>query len=201
MTPHSRLADGGRLIAPLRTREQPAAFAPNSDRAPTALAGQMTMTLGAASPACRSVTVRAVWAALPAEDPTRPPLVIELSGIFDWSDGTVQLSGTIASRTNPERGFGWDEHRLAAARRLRLTRREGEVAALLAGGGSNADIATALGISPHTARRHTESVMLKLRARTRAQVGPILHGDRPVAGTTALPHGDVELAWPLLKDR
>jgi DNA-binding CsgD family transcriptional regulator len=201
MTPHSRLAAGVRLATPALTREQPATFAPNSDRAPTTLVGPMEMTLGAASPACRAVTVRAVWGALPGQDATRGPLVVELSGVFDWSDGTVRLSGMIASRAAPDRGPAGEERRLAAARRLRLTRREAEVAALLAGGGSNADIAVTLGISPHTARRHTESVMLKLRARTRAQVGPILHGVRPMASTMAVPYGDVELFRRPLKDR
>lgn len=201
MTPHSRLLDGVRPTAPAPTREQPATFAPNSDRAPTTLAGPMTMTLGSASSACRAVTVHATWGALPGHDPTRSPLVIELSGVFDWSDGTVRLSGTVASRTVPDRSPAWDQRRLAAARRLRLTRREAEVAALLAGGSSNADIAFSLGISPHTARRHTESVMLKLRARTRSQVGPILHGERAVAGTAAVPYGDVELFRLPLKDR
>ena len=201
MTPHSRLADGVRLTAPAPTRELPATFAPNADRAPTTLVGPMEMTLGAASPACRAVTVRAIWGALPGQDPARPPLFIELSGVFDWSDGTVRLSGVIASRAVPDRGPARDEGRLALARCLRLTRREAEVAALLAGGGSNADIAVTLGISPHTARRHTESVMLKLRARTRAQVGPILHGERPMASTVAVPYGDVELFRRPLKDR
>jgi DNA-binding CsgD family transcriptional regulator len=201
MTPHSRLADGGRLTAPAPTREPPATFAPTSDRAPTTLAGPMTMTLGVASSARRAVNVRATWGAFPSQDPTRPALVIELSGDLDWSDGTLRLSGTVASRVVPDGGPAWDERRLAAVRCLRLTRREAEVAALLAGGGSNADIAVSLGISPHTARRHTESVMLKLRARTRAQVGPILHGDRPPASTPAVPYGDVELFRRPLKDR
>lgn len=51
-----------------------------------------------------------------------------------------------------------------------LTRREREVARLLARGLSNREVAEALGISPHTARRHTESVMRKLGVASRMQV-------------------------------
>lgn len=54
--------------------------------------------------------------------------------------------------------------------RFRLTRQETRVAALLARGLANREVALALGISPHTARRHTEQVLHKLDVRTRAQV-------------------------------
>lgn len=46
--------------------------------------------------------------------------------------------------------------------RFGLTRREAEVALLLAAGLPNAAIADRLFISPHTARRHTENVLAKL---------------------------------------
>jgi DNA-binding CsgD family transcriptional regulator len=52
--------------------------------------------------------------------------------------------------------------------RARLSGRQGEVADLLARGCTNADIATTLRISPHTARHHTEHVFEKLGLRTRA---------------------------------
>ena len=58
--------------------------------------------------------------------------------------------------------------------RYQLTRREAEVARLLAVGKSNAEIAKALSISEHTARRHTEQVLLKLGVRSRAAVAPLL---------------------------
>jgi DNA-binding CsgD family transcriptional regulator len=58
--------------------------------------------------------------------------------------------------------------------RYQLTRREAEVARLLAVGKSNAEIAEALSISEHTARRHTEQVLLKLGVRSRAAVVPLL---------------------------
>ncbi len=54
--------------------------------------------------------------------------------------------------------------------RFRLTRAEVGVATLIARGRSNADIAQALCISPHTARRHTERILLKLNVRSRTEV-------------------------------
>lgn len=54
--------------------------------------------------------------------------------------------------------------------RYRLTEKEARVAMLLAQRRSNAEIAAALSISPHTARRHTENVMLKLNVRSRFSV-------------------------------
>ena len=54
--------------------------------------------------------------------------------------------------------------------RYALTRREIEVARLLAAGRSNLEVAQALRISPHTARHHTESVMAKLDVRSRTRI-------------------------------
>lgn len=60
-------------------------------------------------------------------------------------------------------------------RRLRdafhLTEREGVVARLLAVGHANPQIASILGISVHTVRRHVEQVLAKLGVHTRASVG------------------------------
>jgi DNA-binding CsgD family transcriptional regulator len=58
--------------------------------------------------------------------------------------------------------------------RFGLTRKEAAVTRLLAEGKANAAVAAALYISPHTARRHTESVMKKLGVASRAEVGPLL---------------------------
>jgi DNA-binding NarL/FixJ family response regulator len=64
---------------------------------------------------------------------------------------------------------------LEAAELLRqrygLTRREVEVARLLADGKSNAAIAAALHISAHTARHHTQRVLSKLKVHSRAEAG------------------------------
>ena len=60
---------------------------------------------------------------------------------------------------------------LPEAARLRsrygLSRREAEVALLIAEGLANDEIAARLFISPHTARRHTEQVLDKLGLRSR----------------------------------
>jgi DNA-binding response OmpR family regulator len=60
--------------------------------------------------------------------------------------------------------------------RYGLTERQVEVARLLAQGMSNAEIAESLGLSTYTARNHTEQVLFKLGASTRARVGAILRG-------------------------
>ena len=54
--------------------------------------------------------------------------------------------------------------------RFDLTSREVRVAALLARGDSNKQIASRLGISLHTARHHVEHVLVKLQVRKRAEV-------------------------------
>lgn len=55
-------------------------------------------------------------------------------------------------------------------RRYGLTPTESRVARLLAEGRSNKGIAAVLGISPHTARHHTERVLSKLRITSRSRV-------------------------------
>jgi DNA-binding NarL/FixJ family response regulator len=55
-----------------------------------------------------------------------------------------------------------------------LTRREQEIATLLATGAGTGAIATALQLSPHTVRRHVESILRKLGIRSRAAVAVAL---------------------------
>jgi DNA-binding CsgD family transcriptional regulator len=62
------------------------------------------------------------------------------------------------------------------SRRFALTARESEVAALLASRLSTAEVAQALGISPHTARRHVEAVLRKLHVRSRRLVANVVRG-------------------------
>jgi DNA-binding CsgD family transcriptional regulator len=52
-----------------------------------------------------------------------------------------------------------------------MTPREVEVALLLAEGCSNSRVATRLGISPHTARHHTQRVLGKLGVHSRSEAG------------------------------
>ena len=60
--------------------------------------------------------------------------------------------------------------------RYGLTERQIEVARLLALGYSNAEIGEALDIAVFTARNHTDQILFKLGAATRARVGAILRG-------------------------
>ena len=57
-----------------------------------------------------------------------------------------------------------------------LTPREAEVALLLARGASEKALSRSLGISVHTARRHTEKVYVKLGVRARGQVAAAVLG-------------------------
>ena len=52
-----------------------------------------------------------------------------------------------------------------------MTPREVEVAMLIAEGCSNSTVARRLGISPHTARHHTQRVLGKLGVHSRAEAG------------------------------
>lgn len=65
----------------------------------------------------------------------------------------------------------------------RLTPRELEVLQALMGGGRSADIAAALGISPHTVRTHVQNTFGKLAVRTRWEAASLARaaGLRPTA--------------------
>ena len=60
--------------------------------------------------------------------------------------------------------------------RFGLSQRQAEVAALLARRLTDKEIASRLGVSRHTARRHVELTMIRLRVHSRAQVGDLLAG-------------------------
>ena len=62
---------------------------------------------------------------------------------------------------------------------LALTRREEEVAALVAHGLSNRQIATELSISEHTSATHVRRTLKKLGLKSRAQIGSWLTHQRP----------------------
>jgi DNA-binding CsgD family transcriptional regulator/PAS domain-containing protein len=80
-----------------------------------------------------------------------------------------QVVLVVAERLTPE-----PPSREMLTRRYSLTSREAEIAIAVAEGKSNAEIATALVISPHTARHHVERVLAKLGVHSRAAVGPAL---------------------------
>ena len=58
--------------------------------------------------------------------------------------------------------------------RFGLSPRQAEVATLLARRFTDKEIAQRLGISRHTARRHAELVMIRLRVHSRAEIGDLL---------------------------
>ena len=58
----------------------------------------------------------------------------------------------------------------ALRQRFRLTKREVEVLRQLLRGESNSDVASALRISEHTARHHTERILHKLHVHSRARL-------------------------------
>jgi DNA-binding CsgD family transcriptional regulator len=70
---------------------------------------------------------------------------------------------------------GEDSHSSSMANRFSLTARERQIADLLARGRRNREIALALGISEHTARRPTERVLTKLGVRSRSAVAGVLN--------------------------
>jgi len=82
-------------------------------------------------------------------------------------DGDDALVVAIVTRL----GVAPTDDALATIRtRYRLTQRETEVARLLLEGRPNAEVAYALGISPHTARHHTERLLAKLGLESRNEI-------------------------------
>jgi DNA-binding NarL/FixJ family response regulator len=83
-----------------------------------------------------------------------------------------ELRGQLRDERGRGRGNGASHNRGAYLQdRYGLTRRELEVATLLAQGRTNTAIANALHISTHTARHHTQRVLGKLGVHSRAAAG------------------------------
>jgi DNA-binding response OmpR family regulator len=99
---------------------------------------------------------------------TKPFGVVELMARINAHLRRSALSG------EPLAGGGLSDD--ALRERYGLTDRQIEVARLLALGHSNAEIGETLGITTLTARNHTDQILLKLGASTRARVGAILRG-------------------------
>jgi DNA-binding response OmpR family regulator len=99
---------------------------------------------------------------------TKPFGVVELMARINAHLRRATLAG------DPMAGGGLSDD--ALRERYSLTDRQIEVARLLALGHSNAEIGDTLGITTLTARNHTDQILLKLGASTRARVGAILRG-------------------------
>jgi DNA-binding NarL/FixJ family response regulator len=97
-------------------------------------------------------------------------LVHQIRGSIDeMRELRTRLRG---QRPTPLHGTNGKQDRFGQLRRrYGLTRREIEVAVLLAQGCSNSDIANELTISAHTARHHTQRVLSKLEVHSRAAAG------------------------------
>jgi DNA-binding NarL/FixJ family response regulator len=88
-----------------------------------------------------------------------------------------QLSDTLAGlrqRSSSDPRKTHDRGALALADRYGLSVRELEVALLLAEGRSNVEIATAVKVSTHTARHHTQHVLGKLGVRSRTRAAALI---------------------------
>src|SRR4051794_21997492 len=68
-----------------------------------------------------------------------------------------------------------DHHAFALAQRYGLSQRELGVALLLADGRSNVEIATAVKVSTHTARHHTQHVLGKLGVPSRSRAAALIN--------------------------
>jgi non-specific serine/threonine protein kinase len=62
-----------------------------------------------------------------------------------------------------------------------LTRREREIAELVARGLTNRQVASELSISEHTAATHVRKILKKLGLRSRTQIGPCLEEHQPLS--------------------
>ena len=97
-------------------------------------------------------------------------------GIRAAAAGTVTLSPAVSRLLLAAAGGDARGHRAAAVRRLAvLTPQERAVAAGLAGGRSNAQIATALFLAPATVKSYVASAMAKLGVKNRTQVAILAH--------------------------
>ena len=88
-------------------------------------------------------------------------------------------SAQAAVRLHRQWGAGGFGHPLADLGRdiavVRLSRRESQVLALLAGGQANAEMAVALDVSVHTIERHVANIFAKIGARNRAEATAWAH--------------------------
>lgn len=91
-----------------------------------------------------------------------------------------QLRNQLRQQQGPrpiENHNGQRNERMKLLGQFGLTPREVEVAMLLAQGLPNAAIASALGVSTHTARHHTQRILSKLEVHSRAAAGAKLRAD------------------------
>jgi len=89
-------------------------------------------------------------------------------------DGFLNAQGTVVAFTERLAATSFDSQALAS--RFGLTNREIQTVQLVTRGYSTRQIATAMGISFNTVRRHTEHVLLKLNVHSRSAIAARLTG-------------------------
>lgn len=93
-----------------------------------------------------------------------------------WGAPGVATVSLEATPTTPAIALPTRSELAEALRARGLTRREAEVAHLLAQRLTNNELGAALGVSPHTAKRHTERVLAKLALHSRRELAAALSG-------------------------
>jgi DNA-binding CsgD family transcriptional regulator len=172
-----------------------------SDAAAEQLALTLELVCDRATESGRAWAVRARWSVVVAS--AEHSYVAELGGTLDPATGVVRLNGPPSAgwKRAVSRAADWraaDRSGLPAEEEFGLTARQLDVVRLLAQGLSNADIAEALGISPHTARRHTEHVLRKLGLHSRSRVAARVRGGMHDADLPrTAPLADAPPAYPV----
>ena len=151
----------GALLAADPERDRLAAEVGRLGRALRPLAFPLRGTT--AAPALAERTVRTDRGAYVLRGALLPP------GAFGETDALLVTVGPVGPAPLPSAE--------AVRARLGLTRREAEVALLVAEGLPNDAIAERLFVSPHTARHHTENLMAKLGLNRRFDVAKRLRGE------------------------
>ncbi len=122
----------------------------------------------------------------------RVAMICEQAG---WSSGQCSetpppatgVDSVLSITTAPVAGRPGDADPSFAARASTLSRREREIAALLAEGYPNREIARRLSIAPATVKNHVHSILTKLGVGTRSRVRGLALLDVPPAG--GIPRG------------
>jgi LuxR family transcriptional regulator, maltose regulon positive regulatory protein len=101
----------------------------------------------------------------------RPGMAVLLTRLQGWAQPPGQAAASAAR--SGDRHTDADEQRLGLV--ASLSEREREVLALMAEGQSNKLIARALGLSPHTVKRHVANILTKLVLDSRTQAAAFWH--------------------------
>jgi DNA-binding CsgD family transcriptional regulator len=156
-----------------------------SEAARVALAGAAAADDGPAplwAARCRTLAGEALVACHRVEDGRtelrRAAAELDACGAWGYRDAAVRALRRLGDRPRPSLTSALAErdgdHRLAA-----LTKREREVAGLIAAGRTNAQIAARLHLSERTIEKHVSNALAKLGLASRTGVAALLAGDRP----------------------